>query len=257
LVVPFDALAQTYADLATAEAAAQASEATADRSRALFAANVSVSRQTVETAERQALADRTQLLLAQRKAETAWGQGAPWRNAGDLSKLLMRLSGGDVALMRVTFPASVIGAGVPAAFRVQRVEVQAEPTTWTAKTIWRAPADPTVPGVSFFALIDRARDLLPGERLLVFVPSERVQQGVIIPAKAMIVAEGTCWYYSVETQSLIIPLAPLKNFVRVALDTKQPTREGYFVPGENPGLEVVVEGAGLLLAKETGVEEEE
>jgi hypothetical protein len=146
---------------------------------------------------------------------------------------------------------------VPAAFRIQRVEAQAEANAWTAKTIWRAPADPTVPGLSFFALVDRARDLLPGERLLVSVPGERAQQGVIVPANAMIVAEGTCWYYSVETQPLIIPLAPLKNFVRVALDMKQPTPEGYFIPGGDPSLEVVVEGAGLLLAKETGVEDDE
>lgn len=256
-VLAFDALAQTYADLATAESAMQTSDAALARSRSLFAADVAVSRQTVEAAERQAVADRTLMSLAQRKAETAWGQGAPWRSAADLSKVLTRLSSGEVALVRVTFSTSMIGPTIPATFLIKRVEAGAPANSWSAKTIWRAPADPTVPGVSFFALVEKARDLLPGERLLVTVPGENAQQGVIIPASAMIVAEASCWYYAVEIQPLIIPLAPLKNFVRVALDTRQPTPEGYFVVGGDPGLVVVVEGASLLLAKETGVEEED
>ncbi len=137
------------------------------------------------------------------------------------------------------------------------MEAGADTTSWTAKTIWRAPADPTVPGLSFFALADHARGLLPGERLIVSVPGEHAQQGVVIPSSAMIVAEGTCWYYAVEIQPLIIPLAPLKNFTRMALDISMPTAEGYFLPAGDPGQEVVVEGAGLLLAKETGVEDDE
>jgi hypothetical protein len=41
------------------------------------------------------------------------------------------------------------------------------------------------------------------------------------------------------------------------LDISQPTKEGYFVPDAMPGLVVVIEGAGLLLARETGSSEEE
>ena len=257
LVMPYDTLAQSYSDLATAESASQASAAALARSRALFAADVSVSRQTVEAAERQSVADTAQLSLVQRRAEAAWGQGAPWHNAADLSKLLMRLSSGELALVRVTFSSSAVGAAIPSSFRIQRVETGAEANSWTAKTIWRAPADPTVPGLSFFALVERARGLLPGERLLVFVPGEHAQQGVVIPSTAMIIAEGTSWYYYTETQPLIIPMAPQTNFVRASLDMSRPTPEGYFVPGGEPGQKVVVEGAGLLLARETGVEDDE
>jgi hypothetical protein len=256
LVMAYDAMAQTYADLATAEATVQTSETARTRARQLFSADVSISRQTLEAAERQAVADRAQLSLAQRKAEAAWGQGAPWRSAADLSRLLTRLSAGDAALIRVTFSGSV-GATPPASFRIQRVAAGAEPDQWIAKTIWRAPADPTVPGVSFFALVEKARALLPGERLVVFLPGENTQQGAVIPADAMLIAEGSCWYYLSEDQSLIIPLAPLKNFTRVALDTSRPTAEGYFVKDAAAGQAVVVEGGGLLLARETGATEED
>ena len=257
LVMPFDTLAQTYSDLATAESAVQTSKAALDRARSLFAADVSVSRQTVEAAERQEVADSAQLSLVQRKGETQWGQGTPWRSAAQLSRILMRLSSGDLALVRVTFSSSGMGTTAPTLLRVQRVEASAEPKTWTAKTIWRAPADPTVPGISFFALVEDARALLPGERLIVSVPGEQAQQGVVIPSSAVLIAEGTAWYYTAETQPLIVPLAPQMNFIRVMLDLGQPTAEGYFMSGGDTALRVVVEGAGLLLARETGATEDD
>jgi hypothetical protein len=257
VVMAFDALAQTDADLTTAESAAQTSQAARTRARELFAAEVSVSRQTLEAAERQSAADAAQLALAQRRAIALWGSGVPWRNPQERSRLLGRLAAGDVALARVTFPSTAIGDGPPASLRIQRLDAGAGAAGWTATTIWSAPADPTVPGRSFFALVERARGLSPGERLLVFLPEGRSQQGVVIPSAALLIAEGQAWYYAVEIVPLIIPMAPFVDFTRQMLDISRPTAKGYFVPDGSPGQSVVVQGAGLLLAREIGPAEED
>jgi hypothetical protein len=272
VVMAFDALAQADADLATVEAAVEASKAAVgaskaalERARGLFSANVSVSRQTVEAAERQvaaderqAAADVAQLALAQRKAMAAWGgQNLPWHTSAERTALVAQLTSGDLALVRVTFSTSAMGGDTPSSLKVERVGAGQAAGNWTATRIWNAPADPTVPGRSYFALVERARGLLPGERLIVSIPMGRQQQGAIIPSEAVLIAEGTGWYYYRETVTPIIPLAPFYIFHRQMLDLSQPTPEGYFVPGGDPKQVVVVEGAGLILARETGTEEEE
>jgi hypothetical protein len=257
VVMAFDALAQTDADLTTAETATQTSKAALMRARELYADQVSVSRQTVEAAERQAVADAAQLALAQRRASAVWGQGSPLRTPQQRSTLLGRLAAGDVALVRVTFSSAAIGDGSPASLRMKRVDAPATANGWTATTIWGAPADPTVPGRSFFAIVERARGLSAGERLLVFLPDGRAQQGVVIPSAAVLIAEGQAWYYAAEILPLIIPMAPFVDFTRQTLDLGMPTPSGYFVPNGMPGQSVVVQGAGLLLARETGTVEDE
>jgi hypothetical protein len=273
VVMPFDTLVQADADLATAEAAVEASKAALaasktalERARGLFSANVSVSRQTVETADRQVTADErqmaadvAQLTLAERKAVAAWGgQDLPWRNAAERTALVAQLTSGNVALVRVTFPTGAMGGGAnPATLKVDRVGAEQSAAGWTSTRIWNAPGDPTVPGRSYFALVERARGLLPGERLIVTIPVGRTQQGVIIPSAAVLIAEGMGWYYDRETVMPVIPLAPFYIFNRRMLDLSQPTPEGYFVAGIDPKTLVVVEGAGLILARETGSTEEE
>ena len=257
VVMAFDFLAQADADLTTAETATQTSQAALMRARELYAAEVSVSRQTVEAAERQAVADAAQLALAQRRASALWGQGAPLRTPQQRSALLGRLAAGEAALVRVTFSSAALGDNPPASLRIQRVDAPARATGWTATTIWQAPADPTVPGRSFFALVERARGLSAGERLLVFLRGDRTRQGVVVPSEAVLIAEGQAWYYAAEIVPLIIPMAPFVDFTRQMIDLGSPTADGYFVPDGMPGQSVVVQGAGLLLARETGTVEEE
>jgi hypothetical protein len=178
------------------------------------------------------------------------------RNPADRTALLARLSSGDEALVKVTFSNGAIGNGTPATLKIDRVGPGAG-AGWTSTRIWSAPADPTIPGRSFYALIDRARGLLPGERVIVSIPMGKVQQGVIVPSDAVLIAVGEGWYYERETVTPVIPLAPFYIFNRKKLDLSQPTPDGYFVAGGDPKQLVVVEGAGLLLARETGTEEEE
>src|SRR5262249_12067662 len=172
-VMPFDALAQTDGELTAAELAVAASEAVLKRAQGLFNANVSVSRQTVEAAERQVASDNAALMLAQRKAIATWGQNLPLRNSMERSALLARLTVGEIALGRVTFPASAVGDGTPPAFSLERVDAGQGGRKWKASTIGPAPADPTVPGRSFYVLIEGARGLVPGERLIANLPMGR------------------------------------------------------------------------------------
>jgi len=55
----------------------------------------------------------------------------------------------------------------------------------------------------------------------------------------------------------VILLTPFYVFNRKMLDLSQPTPDGYFVAGGDSKQLVVVEGAGLLLARETGKEDDE
>jgi hypothetical protein len=271
VILPFDGLAQTDADLATAEAAVEASRASAeaskvalDRAQGLFNANVSVSRQTVEAAQRQlgadlrqAAADTAQLNLARRKAVAQWGQSLPLTDRAERTALLARLGTGDTALARITFSNGTIGDTTPASVKIERIAAASGAASWTTNRVWSAPADPTVPGRSFYCLIDRARGLLPGERVLVSIPMGKMQQGVIIPSDAVLIAEGMGWYYDRETVMPVIPLAPFFIFNRRKLDLSQPTSDGYFVAGGDSKAVVVVEGAGLILARETGASDDE
>ena len=270
-IIAFDTLAQTDADLATAESAVQSSKAALDasnmaleRARGLFAANVSVSRQTVEAAERQVAADTrqlaadsAQLALAQRKAVAQWGQSLPLRNPADRTALLAQFTAGNVALAKVTFSNGTLGNSIPNSFKIERIGPAEGAQTWTSNRVWSAPADPTIPGQSFYALIDRARGLLPGERVIVTIPMGAVKQGVVIPSNAVVIAAAQGWYYERETVMPVIPLAPFYVYNRRMLDLSSPTADGYFMAGGDPKQLVVVEGAGLLLARETGSDEDE
>ena len=270
-IIAFDSLAQTDADLATAESAVQASKAgleasqtALERARGLFAANVSVSRQTVEAAERQVsadtrqvAADNAQLALAQRKAISQWGQSLPLRNPADRTALLGQLTTGNVAIAKVTFSNGSVGNSIPTSLKIERVGPAEGATSWTSNRVWSAPADPTIPGQSFYALIDRARGLLPGERVIVTIPMGGVKQGVVIPSNAVVIAAAQGWYYERETVMPVIPLAPFYVYNRRMLDLSSPTSDGYFVAGGDSKQLVVVEGAGLLLARETGSDEDE
>jgi hypothetical protein len=128
-------------------------------------------------------------------------------------------------------------------FAVERIDTQPGRQSWTSRFVWGAPADPTIPGHNFFALIDHS-DLALGEHMIVFVPVGAQLAGVRIPQDAVVLNDDSAWCY-VEIGSGL--------YRRVAVDTHLELDGGYFVPqGIAPGQAVVVNGAGLLLAHELG-----
>ena len=89
-VLGLDVLGQTDSELSVAESAARASQAALTRAQAMFAADTGISRQALETAEHQAATDNAALMLAQRKAVSAWGRDTPWHNADERRALMAK-----------------------------------------------------------------------------------------------------------------------------------------------------------------------
>ncbi len=241
VVSDLTALATADAAVETAAAAARQSQADVQRARTLFAQGGAVSKQSVDAAEKQAATDQAALLLAQRQEVVQFGPQLPWRGKhGDVS-ILRDLTSGSVVLVRATFPLDAIAAAQPPEISVTHLSAQQDPVGWTSKRIWSAPADPAIPGRSFFVLIAKS-DLQSGEHVLVTSPIGPTVDGVQIPSDAIVLSEEKTWCY--------LQIAP-GQFQRVQIDLSHPQGDGYFVDTK-PGQSVVVRGSGLLLARELG-----
>jgi hypothetical protein len=241
VVSDLTALATTDAAVETAAAAARQSQADVQRARALFAQGGAVSKQSVDAAEKQAATDQAALLLAQRQEVVQFGPQLPWRGKNANASILRDLTSGNVVLVRATFPLDAISAAQPLEISVTHLSARQDPVGWTSKRIWSAPADPTIPGRSFFVLISKS-DLQSGEHVLVASPIGPTVDGVQIPSDAVVLSEEKTWCY--------LQIAP-GQFQRVQIDLSHPQGSGYFVNAK-PGLSVVVRGSGLLLARELG-----
>jgi hypothetical protein len=241
VVSDLTALALADAAVETASAAAHQSQADMQRARALFAQGGAVSKQSVDAAEKQAATDRAALLLAQRQEVVQFGPQLPWRGKHADASILRDLTSGGVVLVRATFPLDSIAAPEPPEIAVTNLSAQQNPVAWASKRIWSAPADPTIPGRSFFVLISKS-DLQSGEHVLVSSPVGASVDGVQIPSDAVVLSEEKTWCY--------LQIAP-GRFQRVQIDLSHPQGSGYFVKAA-AGQSVVVRGSGLLLARELG-----
>jgi hypothetical protein len=243
VVTSLDTVAQADAEILTAEAAATQSRAAAARALSLASGEeAAVSREVVETAQSKAAADQAALMLAQRKAEAAFGRGAPWHDAKSRQAIMARLASGKTVLVRVTFPLGSLGGATPGSLQISRLGADAK--TWTAHTIWEAPADPTFPGRGFYTLVDGS-DLVQNEHIAASVPLGVAQPGVVVPAGALVYGDSEAFVY-LQTRP--------GSFRRVQIDTSRSMDKGYFLAaggGIAPGQSIVVNGAGLLLARET------
>lgn len=244
-VMGIDALAQTDAELTSAEAAARASEAARARALGLFDADTSVSRQALETAQHQATTDASQLVLARRKSIAVWGHDAPLGNPQRRAALLAKISAGTTAIVRATLPGDLGGELAGGPMRVERLDGDGDKNhrSWNAASTWQAPTDPTVPGRSYYLLVTPAEGLSPGERVRAFTPVGPSKAGTLVPAAALVIAGGSTCVYIEEKGG---------PFVRRAIAVTQPLQEGYVTDAVRPGELIVVQGAGQLLARETG-----
>lgn len=246
VVVSTAELAQLDAAIVTAAAAQRQSSAALKRARILFGkphAVHAVSNEALDTAEQRAAADEAALALASSSEVAALGQNAPWRGKTRNSEMLARLTSGRTMLVEATFPLGVNLGTVPTSLTITPLAGQHGHSSWTASKIWNAPANPTIPGRSFFALVS-GTDLAQGEHVFVFAPTGEPITGVRVPKEAVILSENKAWCYA-EVAS--------HTFLRVLLDLGMPLEDGYFVArGIGPNQAVVVGGTGLLLARETG-----
>jgi hypothetical protein len=237
VVTALDAIAQADSDFLTAQATSAQSEAAAARARSLATGEeAAISREQLEVVQSKAAADQAALALAGRKREAAFGLNAPFRDPAARARVMREFASGAAVLVRVTFPAT--GGEAPKRLIISRMGADAK--SWTATTIWDAPADPAVPGRSFYAIV-HGSDLAQNERVTAAIPSGAAQAGAKIPARSVVFGESESWAY--------VQTAP-RTFLRTHVDTGRSQDDGYFVTNIKPGDKIVVDGAGLLLAHE-------
>jgi hypothetical protein len=241
LVLGHESIALMTAEIATANAAARQSRAALARIKQLANTPGAFPAETLETAERQTAADGAALALAQQKLTAALGQHGPW-NAASSRGVLSALATGQTKLLRATFSSGLLANGIPRRLRVAHFDGGTAARNWKSGTVWEAPADATVPGRSFFALLNGS-DASEGERLQVWASaSGAAQVGVLLPSSALVLSKNAYWCFIEKTAG---------NFTRVAVDTSRPLEGGYFVTqGVAAGDAIVTAAAGLLLAHE-------
>jgi len=242
VIVPHDAIAPAVAELTTAQAAQQQSRAAAARAQRLAGTPGAMSSDAVETAARQVATDSAALALAERRLSSVIGEG-PLASTG---LALQDLASGKVKLLRATFPLGTLQGGAPASLRAAHLGTTppggVQTPGWKLHPVWNAPADASLPGRSFFALL-RDSDAGEGERLLVWAPEAGpAQRGVLVPAAALVISEGKYWCY-VETKPGM--------YVRREVATDRGVGDAFVVTqGIAPGDKLVTTAAGLLLARE-------
>ncbi len=233
------ALATADAGVVTAQAAAQQSGADLRRARALYEQGGAMSRQALDAAQKQAASDEANLLLARRQQVVQFGATFPWRRGNVLGEL----TSGRAILVRATFPLDSIDAAQPPEISVTHLGTGQGDARWTTKQIWSAPADPTIPGRAFFALITGS-NLQSGEHVLAYAPTGASTPGWMIPTDAMVLDDEKAWCY--------LQIAP-GRFQRLQIDPTLTIPGGYFMASPLArGRAVVVRGTGLLLARDIG-----
>jgi hypothetical protein len=241
VVLTRETIAQAVAELTAAAAVERQSGAALERGRQLAGTPGAMSIELQETAERQAAVDHAALLLAQRRLSATFGRNAPWKDDYQ-SPQLTALASGERKLARVTFPLGTLGSATPAAVRLAHLGGTSGGRSFESLALWNAPADASIPGRSFFAIL-QGPDAAEGERLVARVPIGAATAGVIIPFPAVVISAGKYWCYLEAKPGL---------FVRTEVDTAMPTDDGYFVTaGIAPGARVVTTSAGELLARES------
>jgi hypothetical protein len=241
VVVTRETVAQAVADLTSAAAVERQSRSALTRARSLAGTPGAMPIEAQETAERQAAVDHAAFVLAERRLSATYGQSAPWKENYN-SPLLASLARGDIKLARVTFPLGALGSTVPATLRLTRIGAAPSSKSIETLAVWSAPADATIPGRSFFAIL-KGGEASEGERLIAHAAVGDPENGVVVPYTATVIHAGKYWCYVEETPGL---------FLRTEIDPGMPTEDGYFVrEGIAPGAQIVITSAGLLLARET------
>jgi len=241
IVMAHEAIAQAVAELVTAQATVRLSQSALSRAKRLSGTPGAVSADVEETAAHQAAVDSAALTLSMQRMSSTLGMNPPWK-AGKNNARLQDLAGGRIKLVRVTFPLGALSGGIPASLRAAHIGGSKPDKSWTMNKVWEAPADASVPGRSFFALL-KGSDAGEGERLLVWAPIGDSVAGVVVPAAAAVMSDGKYWCYLEKKPG---------NFVKSEIDTARPVPEGYFVTeGVAAGDKVVTAAAGQLLARES------
>jgi hypothetical protein len=246
VVVPHDTVAAAVAELATASAAQRHSRAVAARAQHLTGTPGAMSAEVVESSERQLETDTAALALAEHRLSSLIG-GGPLGGGTAESSTLEGLASGKLKLVRATFPLGALRGAAPTGLRAARLDASSPDSTqispgWILHQIWNAPADMSLPGRSFFAVL-KDSDVSEGERLLVWAPGTGpAVHGVMVPAAALVISGGRYWCY-LERGSGV--------YARREVAIDRPVGNAYVVTRNIAlGDRIVISAAALLLARE-------
>lgn len=234
-------LAQLDSDIAAAAPVASASAAEAARSRALFAADVTVSRKVAETATSQARGDAARLALLRRRLGLEWGPAIARLSDTQRAALVASLAAGRAALVRID---TAGGAGQS---NLHAATIDLGPLGTVGAVILgpARTADPRLQSPGLLARISGPKAGLLSTGLTAPVRiSGRTRRGVFVPAAAVLRLSGATWAF--------VQLHP-GTFQRRQLSGTAPAPGGLFVSrGVRVGETIASRGAAALYAAEHG-----
>src|ERR1700730_14869443 len=102
------------------------------------------------------------------------------------------LASGSAKLARITFPPGELGSAPPKSLSISFLDAPAQKASWMTSELWNAPQDPTVPGLSYFALL-RSADIPEGFRTYALSVRKDGETGVVVPSSAVVISNGQYW----------------------------------------------------------------
>jgi hypothetical protein len=226
-----------------------AAEAEFQRMQILYRDDRNVSEQALRNAESRYRTESAQLAAAQAAVDamtdalrSAWGETVAGWAASAESRVLQALLERRSHLVLLAFPFDAPRAATRAEVAV--APVTAREQVRPARYVSEAPAvEAALPGQTFFYLADGA-GLRAGARVVARAGTGGGKRsGVLIPREAVVWHAGKSWVYLRRDP---------ETFARHAVDATRELGGGWFNPSGDlePGNEVVVSGAQLLLSEE-------
>jgi hypothetical protein len=235
-------LVQLDSDLTTAEAAAVASRAEAERSRALHAADGSVAAKDMEAAVAQARSDALKVEMLRNRLDLEWGPGVARMSTAARARLVRGVVAGKVALVHVDTHNNDGQAGA----RFVKVDIGDDSVRGPVLGPARA-AEPRLQSSGLIVEIEGPQAILLSVGLTnsAHIESQSPQTGFVAPLASIIRYRGLDWVY--------VRAGP-ETFDRRMLQNPVPEADGFFVTqGFSAGDAVVTQGAGALFTAEQSV----
>lgn len=234
-------LVALISDIDTQELTLQASQAEADRTKALNTQDSAVSLKVAQAAGMQAASDSLKLKSLKQRLGLEWGPGLARMDTASLHDLASALAAGSAALVRLDTPS---GRGL-AGLRSARIDLGANGFVDASVLGPARAADAGLksPGVIAVVRSDHAAVLSSGLTTTADLLGSDGSSGVLIPSSALLRADGQIWVF-IRTDA--------GHFDRRAIVGGTFDSHGLIVgSGFRPGEMVVVQGASALYTAET------
>jgi len=232
-------LAALVAEIATAQAALEASSKEFQRLKLLYSAGQNVSARALEAAEAAMKRDQIAAETGHSKLVSGWGKAIV--SQPDVAGFVRSLSALETALVRIDLP---LGQSLKEPAVGGRIAALAAPDQpLEAEFIGPVPvADAQTQGQGFLFLL-RKNPLPPGTAVLGWLAvSAKAREGVIVPRSALVRHEGEAFVYLQVDEEL---------FERKEVALEHPLPNGWFVEdGLKPEQKIVLTGAQQLLSEE-------